>query len=112
MKCPQCNSNFRLTWQRYTRASFGRMSCPLCQAKLFSKHRWFYWPLVVLGCCALGTPLAYLGGRRYALVGGLAGWVAGAIVIGVPFDWFLESKFSVLRIRDVKSSNNPDAGDG
>ena len=88
------------------------MSCPLCQAKLVGKHRWFYLPLVVLGCCALGIPLAYLGGRRYDLVGGLAGLIAGAIFIGVPFDWFLENKFSVLRIRDAKSSNKPDADDG
>ncbi len=60
----------------------------------------------------MGIPLAYLGGRTYDLVGGLAGLVAGAIVIGVPFDWFLENKFSVLRIRDAKSSNKPDADDG
>jgi hypothetical protein len=57
----------------------------------------------------VGIPLAYIGGRRYDLVGGLAGCVLGAIAIGVPFDWFLENKFGVLGSKDTKSSNKLDA---
>jgi hypothetical protein len=80
------------------------MQCPLCHARLVVEHRWFYRPLMLLGCTAMGIPLAYLGGTRYDLLGGLAGWIIGATAIGMPWDKLLESKFSVLKLREEKSS--------
>ncbi len=110
MKCPQCDNEFLLTWKRYIKAPLGRMACPSCQARLVTAHRWFYWPLITLGCCILGIPLAIVG-TKYGVTGALAGWFIGAFGIGVPFDRFLEIRFSVLRMRKDKTSNGPTGGE-
>lgn len=106
MKCPQCNGDFLLTWKRYVKAPFGRFPCPLCHTGLIGKHHWFYWPLLFLGCCFAGIPLAYLGGMKYGFTGTLYGWIIGAVLSGVPFDKYLESKFSILKINNRDMSNN------
>ena len=80
------------------------MDCPSCNTTLQGTHRWFYWPLVIVGCCILGVPLAIFG-ANLGLVGALAGWFIGAFSIGIPFDRFLEIRFSVLKIREGESSN-------
>ena len=98
MKCPQCNGEFPLTWARYFKAPLGRFSCPFCGAKLIGKHVWFYWPLLVLGCCVLGVPLAYLVGSHFGEIGGIAGWCLGAM-LGIPIDRYLEGRFSIIRVR-------------
>ena len=103
MKCPQCKGEFPLTWKRYIKAPFGRMICPLCHTKIVIKHRWFYWPLMLFGCFVIGIPLALLGGWKYDLAGTLIGWFIGCIAFGIPFDKFLESKFSVLKVREEKN---------
>jgi hypothetical protein len=104
MKCPQCDNDFLLTWSRYIKAPLGRVSCPSCHAKLVCTHRWFYWPLMILGCCILGIPLAILG-ANYGVAGLLTGWFIGAFCVGIPFDRFLEIRFSVLRMRQDETSN-------
>ena len=88
MKCPQCTGNFPLTWRRYFGAPFGRMTCPLCKTKLIGKHRWFYWPLMLLGCWVLIVPLGMLGGAIYGPAGALTGCIVGAAVVTL-FDRFL-----------------------
>ncbi len=110
MKCPQCDNDFLLTWKRYIKAPLGRVSCPSCYAKLVVTHRWFYWPLMILGCCILSIPLAIFG-ARYGVAGALTGWAIGAFVVGIPFDRFLEIRFSVLRMRQDKTSTEPTGGD-
>ncbi len=110
MKCPKCGSDFALAWKRYIKAPFGRMSCPSCHANLTCTHLWFYWPLMILGCCILGIPLAILG-AKYGVVGAMTGWLIGAFGVGLPFDRFLESRFSVLKVRQGKTSNKPAEGD-
>jgi hypothetical protein len=110
MKCPQCDNDFPLAWKRYFKAPFGRMSCPSCHTKLVTTHRWFYWPLMILGCCILGIPLAILG-ANYGVAGLLTGWFIGAFGAGITFDRFLEIRFSVLRMRQDETSNKP-TGDG
>lgn len=87
------------------------MTCPLCHTRLVGKHRWFYWPLVILGCCVMGIPLAFLGSAKYDLAGALTGWIIGALAVGIPFDKFLERKFSVLEVREEKTSNKTTGGD-
>jgi hypothetical protein len=109
MRCPQCDSDFPLTWKRYIKAPLGRISCPSCNEKLVTTHRWFYWPLMVLGCCILGIPLAILG-AKYGIAGALTGWFIGAFGVGLPFDRFLESRFSVPRMRQNETSNKPSGG--
>ncbi|HUL29949.1 MAG TPA: hypothetical protein VLZ03_05790 [Thermodesulfobacteriota bacterium] len=106
MKCPQCDHDILLTWKRYTKTPLGRMSCPSCHAKLVCTHRWFYWPLMILGCCILGVPLAILG-AKYGVTGAMVGWFIGAFGFGIPFDRFLEMRFSVLTIRRDETSNKP-----
>lgn len=110
MKCPQCNNDFPLTWRRYFKAALGRISCPSCHGKLVNTHRWFYWPLMIVGCCILGIPLAILG-AKHGVAGVLAGWLIGAFGVGIPFDRFLEMRFSVLRMRQDKTSNKLTGGD-
>ena len=87
-----------MTWKLYIEISLGKIACPQCHTKLNTKHPWFYLPLVIVGCCLLGVPLAYIGGSIFGPMGILAGWIIGAIGIGVPFDKFLETTFSVLKI--------------
>ncbi|MGM0442440.1 MAG: hypothetical protein ACQEQC_08495 [Elusimicrobiota bacterium] len=65
---------------------------------------------MIFGICVLGVPLAIFG-SRYGISGALTGWVIGAIGIGIPFDRFLEIKFSVLKKRKEKTSNNSIDGD-
>ena len=110
MKCPQCDNDFPLTWKRYIKAPFGRMSCPSCHVKLVTTHRWCYWPLMILGCCILGIPLAILG-ANYGVAGVLTGWFIGALGVGIPFDRFLERRFSVLRMRQDEMPSKPGGGD-
>ena len=96
MKCPQCDSDFPLTWKRYFKTPFGRFDCPSCSTKLQGTHQWFYCPLLFLSCCILGVPLAILG-STYGFAGILSGWIIGAFSIGIPFDRFFESKFTLLK---------------
>jgi hypothetical protein len=59
---------------------------------------------MILGCCILGIPLAILG-ANYGVAGSLAGWFIGAFCVGIPFDRFLEIRFSVLRIKQDETPN-------
>jgi hypothetical protein len=65
---------------------------------------------MILGCCILGIPLAILG-AKYGVAGILTGWFIGAFGVGIPVDRFLESRVSVLRIRQDKTSNKLTGGD-
>lgn len=91
MRCPQCNNDFALTWMRYIKAPFGRFVCPSCRTPLKGKHRWFYFPMAVLGVCILGVP--------FGLLFGIPGWIVGASLSGFPFDLMLEKKFLTLEVR-------------
>ena len=86
------------------------MTCPLCHAKLIGTHRWFYLPLMFLGCCVLGIPLALLAGAKYDGAGYLMGWIIGGFALGIPFDRFLEIRFSVLKAREKNKSNPTSEG--
>jgi len=65
---------------------------------------------MILGCCILGIPLAILGANN-GVAGSLAGWFIGAFCVGIPFDRFLEIRFSVLRMKQDERPNKPTAGD-
>ncbi len=65
---------------------------------------------MILGCCILGIPLAILG-AKYGVAGAMTGWLIGAFGGGLPFDRFLESGFSVLKMRQDKASSKPTEGD-
>ena len=99
MKCPRCSNAFPLTWERYFKAPFGRFPCPSCGARLVGRHTWFYWPLVVLGCCALALPLGYLAGKHFGLFGCITGLVLGGLLSGIPIDRFLESRFLIIKVQ-------------
>jgi hypothetical protein len=58
----------------------------------------------------LGIPLA-ISGAKYGVAGALTGWLIGAFCVGIPFDRFLEIRFSVLRMRQDETSNKPTLGD-
>ena len=99
MKCPECGETFALTWARYFRAPLGRLSCPDCGARLAFGHRWFYWPGMALGGAVMCAPLAWLGYRfTGSIVVTLACAALGWAVSGLPADWWLESRFAVLRV--------------
>jgi len=59
----------------------------------------------------MGVPLALLGGEKYGFTGGLIGYLFGALVVGIPFDRFLEIRFCVLKVRQDKTSNKPTGSD-
>ena len=120
MKCPECEDSFPFTWARYLRAPLGRTNCPSCGARLALKHRWFYWPAMVLGGALLGAPLGVLG---YYLTGSVIVTIVAAgvgwLLSGVPADWYLESRFSIpkmvgcrivypLKASDVSVENDGD----
>lgn len=48
MKCPQCEHNVELTWNRYWKAPFGTHSCPQCSSKFKLRHSPRYHLLIVL----------------------------------------------------------------
>jgi hypothetical protein len=50
-------------------------------------------------------------GARYGVAGALAGWFVGAFGFGIPFDRFLEIRFSVLNMRQDETSNKPTESD-
>ena len=112
MKCPQCCGDFNLTWKLYIKAPFGRFPCPLCKTKLIGNHHWFYWPLMLLGCCLAGIPLAIWGEVEYGFAGFLSGLIIGILLGGIPFDRYLESKFSILKVNKNDSSTMPSEDDG
>jgi hypothetical protein len=60
---------------------------------------------MILGCCVVGVPMLLLGSAKYGHTGALMGWIIGASVIGIPFDRFLEVKFSVLKVKEDETSN-------
>lgn len=97
MKCPECSTEFALTWRRYFTAPAGKFSCPACGITLKGKHRWWYWPLMVLGCFALGVPVACIVAKLFGFWAGVGGWMAGAFISGLPVDRFLEDRFSILQ---------------
>jgi hypothetical protein len=65
---------------------------------------------MILGCCILGIPLAILG-ANYGVAGAAMGFFVGAFGVGLPFDRFLESRFSVLRMRQDEASTKPSGDD-
>jgi hypothetical protein len=112
MKCPQCASEFPLTWERYFKAPLGKFACPSCGIGLVGKHTWFYWPLLVLACCILAIPFGYLGAKNFGVIGVIAGIAFGGLLSGIPIDKFLESKFSILKVQQTDSANRHPAGGG
>ena len=106
MKCPKCSADFPLTWRLYLKAPFGKFPYPCCKTALAGKHRWWYWPLMALGCCAFGVPFAYIAGTRFGWQVGLVAWVIGCLLSGMPFDKYLENRFAILTVRQDRSSKS------
>jgi DNA-directed RNA polymerase subunit RPC12/RpoP len=97
MKCPECKDRFALTWLRYAKAPLGRISCPSCGARLVLKHRWFYWPAMLLGCALVCTAFLALGDRLTgSIVVTVLGATLGGLSLVLPADKYLEAHFSVL----------------
>ncbi len=107
MRCPRCNEAFRLTWGGYVTSPTGKFACPACGTGLKRKHKWYYFPLLLAGCCFIGAPLALLGYRQYGEVGAVAGWALGALVSGVPIDKILEGNISRLAEVEKKRGQEP-----
>jgi hypothetical protein len=107
MKCPACAANFDLTWRLYLKAPLGRFPCPSCAAPLTGVHRWYYWPLLLLGGCAFGLPLGWIAYRQYGWRMGLIAGFFGSLLSGVPIDRFLESRFTILKVREKGNGTAP-----
>jgi hypothetical protein len=107
MKCPSCNQDFKWTWRRYIKAPFGKFSCPNCHTRLIGKHCWFYWPLLILlSLICLLTVVQFILSALfyYGLIFSIIGCIIGSLLIILPFDKFLESKFCILKL-DKKYSD-------
>ena len=105
MKCPKCLADFHLTWRLYLAAPFGKFPCPCCAVGLRGKHRWWYWPLMMLGICSLFVPVGYLVGMHYGWKFGIVAGLEAGLVSGIPFDKFLESRFSILGVQPCAAPN-------
>ena len=55
--------------------------------------------------------MALLGSANYGHFGTLTGWIIGASAVGIPFDRYLEVKFSVLKVREDATPNKTNGGD-
>ncbi len=108
MECPRCNEIFFLTWGRYLKAPMGGLTCPACGAGMELRHKWFYGPLLVAGCCVTGAPMAMLAYYYFGEPGRIPGWLLGAVIAGFPIDKHLENKFGVLKA-DKKTAHDEKA---
>ncbi len=106
MDCPRCNEAFHLTWGRYLKAPTGKFSCPACGGVLKGRRPWYYWPLMLAGCCFTGVPLGLLGLLYFDATGAIAGWALGALISGVPIDKYLEDKLGRLSEDKKKAPDN------
>ena len=97
MRCPECEDSFPFTWVRYMRAPLGRTCCPFCDARLVLKHRWFYWPAMVLGGALVCAAFFALGNSLTgSIVVTMAFTFLGGLLCVLPADKYLETHFSVL----------------
>ncbi len=71
----------------------------MCEVALRMQHYWWYWPYMLLGCLAFGIPVGLIAYIYFGFWTGVGGWVVGALTSGIPFDKFLESRFSILRVQ-------------
>ena len=104
MKCPGCSADCPLTWRHYVTMRF---PCPACGAALRRQHHRWYWPLMLLGCCAFGVPAAFIVGSYFGSWAGIGGWLVGGAISGIPFDKFLESRYSILHVQEGAAANSP-----
>jgi hypothetical protein len=74
------------------------MSCPLCGVDIRFAHRWFYWVAVPAAAAIVVVPLVLLGFRLQGLPLGAVLGVAGGLLIVIPFDRWMESRFAVPEI--------------
>jgi len=82
----------------------------MCGAALKGQHRWWYWPLMVLGCFAFGFPVACIVASYLGFGAGIGGWIVGGLISGIPFDKFLESRFSILHVQQGAAGDSRRAG--
>jgi hypothetical protein len=86
----------------------GRMSCPSCGVRLAMKHRWFYWPAMVLSGIVLCVPLSLLAYRLTdSMVVTMLAATIGWILSGLPADKYLEANFAILKVAG-KATISPD----
>ena len=107
MKCPSCNQEFKLTWQIYFKAPFGKLPCPNCHTRLIGKHRKFYWPVIILFAVIISIPIFISHNHIY----GIVCWISLVLLVGLPFDRFLESRFCILEIDKMFSENKSESDD-
>ena len=98
MKCPQCEREFSLTLGLYFRAPWGRFNCPLCGTRLVGRHNRWYWPVLVTAAL-FGAVVGHLTAYPYGPFAIVCGQFLGALIVGMPTDWYLESRFSILEVR-------------
>lgn len=70
--------------------------CPLCGARLRLKHCWFYWLFLALVTFGVSTPLTLFGVLRYGLLAGALMGILGGLVVGLPLDKYMESRFAIV----------------
>jgi hypothetical protein len=100
MKCPKCNQDFEWTWQRYIKAPWGRFPCPHCHTRLIGKHRRLYWLLLILFAVIILIPINIIHNHVY----GIVCWIILILLVGLPFDKYLDNRFIELEL-DKKYSD-------
>src|SRR6266850_8194051 len=105
MKCPHCNQEFSMTWQRYWQSPMRRHVCPSCHQQ--SQFRWTAasWARQIVIVSIGGVPFALFfhfrfGGDWWWMVGG----VLGALLIGIPLDKLYDGRFRKLEKCETKDA--------
>ena len=105
MKCPACENDFEFTWRRYAESGAGRFPCPVCGARLWGRHRWFYWVLLPAAVLVAMLVAAALGMRFFGVIGTMVLALIAGFAVGLPLDRFMESRFGVLVLDPRVPSN-------
>jgi len=98
VNCPQCHSDFTLSWKLYFRRTPFRLLCPVCGTSVRFRHKAVYY-LVTLGYLLSVVIVATLVAATYFGTAGAA--VVGLVVgfgIGFPVDRYLDSRLAVLEL--------------
>lgn len=74
----------------------GRHMCPGCHQKSQLPRTVSYYLWVLFGVCVSGAPVAWFFYKWRGSHWWIAGWLLGGLLVGIPFDKFLDAKLRPL----------------
>jgi hypothetical protein len=104
MKCPQCNQEVQLTWQRYWASPLGKHICPQCHEPFRLKHSFLYYASIISAAFLLGALFPLLRSRwAISFYQGLSIYLVACMLIIVPLDRWIDNKWrGTVKIKDKR----------